>query len=100
MMSDCVLKENLYIITGAPGVGKSTLISRFGEQEIVETEPAREIIGEQRALGGTGLWEKDRKLFVDLLLSRSIEKYTNASGKGGRMFSNMTNSIRNTRSFA
>jgi predicted ATPase len=38
-------------------------------------EPAREILAEQRAIGGAGTYDRDPSLFVDLLLRRSIEKH-------------------------
>jgi predicted ATPase len=46
-------------------------------------EPAREVLAEQRATGGTGTWDKDPSLFVHLLLQRSIEKYEAARKSGG-----------------
>jgi len=38
-------------------------------------EPAREVLEEQRATGGSGTWDQDPSLFVLLLLQRSIEKF-------------------------
>lgn len=69
------------IITGAPGTGKSTLIQALAAQgfSIVE-EPARDIIAEQRLIGGDGLWEKNTASFLSLLLSRSIERFTQTAG--------------------
>jgi predicted ATPase len=46
-------------------------------------EPAREVLAEQRAIGGTGTWDKDPSLFVHLLLQRSTEKYEAARNTGG-----------------
>ena len=48
-------------------------------------EPAREILAEQRASGGTATWDGDRSLFVHLLLRRSIEKYDSARDSPGRV---------------
>ena len=48
-------------------------------------EPAREVLAEQRASGGTGTWDQDPSLFVDLLLRRSIENYESARGSGARV---------------
>jgi predicted ATPase len=45
-------------------------------------EPAREVLAEQRASGGRGTWDRDRSLFVHLLLQRSIENYEAASRSG------------------
>ncbi len=72
-------RKNFFIVTGAPGVGKTSLIESLGKDFSVESEPAREVIAEQRATNGSGLWENDRKLFIDLLLTRSLEKYSQYS---------------------
>jgi predicted ATPase len=54
--------------------------NRFrGEFRCVD-EPAREVLAEQRATGGTGTWDQDPARFVDLLLQRSIAKYKAARG--------------------
>lgn len=45
-------------------------------------EPAREVLAEQRATGGSGTWDQDPSLFVHLLLQRSIEKYEAARRSG------------------
>ncbi len=76
---------NLYVLTGAPGTGKSAVINQLrGELRCVD-EPAREVIAEQRASGGRGTWDQDQSLFVKLLLQRSIEKYQGARGSGDRV---------------
>src|SRR4029077_5644560 len=41
-------------------------------------EPAREIVAEQRAIGGAGTADHDPALFVALLLQRSIDTYRDA----------------------
>ena len=38
-------------------------------------EPARSIIDEQRSIGGEGIYDKNPRLFIDLMLSRSIHQY-------------------------
>lgn len=71
-----------FVLTGAPGTGKSAVLACLrGDFDLV-AEPAREIIAEQRATGGTGTAEQDPSLFVELLLQRSIEKFTTASHAG------------------
>lgn len=68
------------ILTGAPGTGKTTLINLLRQKSIAcIDEPAREIISEQRAIDGHGIWERNTSLFVELLLSRSIKNYSLAS---------------------
>ena len=69
-------KDNFYIFTGAPGVGKTTLLKALKEQGMSYiAEPAREILAEQRLIGGKGVSEQDQKVFRDLILTRSIDKF-------------------------
>jgi predicted ATPase len=70
--------SNLFILTGAPGTGKTAILRRLGNEFRCVDEPAREILAEQRATGGRGTWDQDPSLFVHLLLQRSIEKYAMA----------------------
>lgn len=68
--------DSLIILTGPFGSGKSTLLQHLrtlGFQGI--EEPARPILAEQRRIKGTGLPDKDPRLFVDLMLSRMIGDY-------------------------
>lgn len=64
-----------FILTGAPGSGKSTILDHLGDDIRVMGEPAREVLAEQRAIDGDGTHDRDRSLFVSLLLQRSIDKY-------------------------
>ena len=75
-------ESNLYILTGAPGSGKTTILDRLGDEFGCVDEPAREVLAEQRATGGSGTWDQDASLFVHLLLQRSIEKYAMARRSG------------------
>jgi predicted ATPase len=75
--------SNFIILTGAPGSGKTAILSRLSGEFRCVGEPAREVLAEQRATGGTGTWDQDSSLFVHLLLQRSIEKYETAQGSGG-----------------
>lgn len=74
--------SNLIILTGAPGSGKTAILSRLRSEFRCVDEPAREVLAEQRATGGTGTWDQDPSLFVHLLLQRAIEKYDTARGSG------------------
>jgi predicted ATPase len=75
-------ESNLFILTGAPGSGKTAILSRLGNEFRCVDEPAREILAEQRATGGSGTWDQDASLFVHLLLQRSIDKYAMARRSG------------------
>jgi predicted ATPase len=71
-----MLRDNFYILSGAPGSGKTTLIHALKEKGyICVDEPARAIIAEQKAIDGDGLYNKDRKLFLELMLSRMVYQY-------------------------
>lgn len=79
------LAASLFVLTGAPGTGKSAILNRLRGVLRCVDEPAREVIAEQRASGGRGAWDQDPSLFVSLLLERSIEKYEAARGSGERV---------------
>jgi predicted ATPase len=64
-----------FILTGAPGGGKTAILARIGPGIRTVAEPAREILAEERAAGGRGTPDQDPQRFVELLLARSIEKY-------------------------
>jgi predicted ATPase/GNAT superfamily N-acetyltransferase len=72
-----------FVLTGAPGSGKSAIMDRLHGAFDLVTEPAREILAEQRATGGAGTAEQDAALFVELLRVRSIERFAAASRAGG-----------------
>jgi len=64
---------DLYVLTGAPGSGKTAILDNVGPDIRRVAEPAREILEEQRSVGGAGTPDRDPSLFVDLLLQRSID---------------------------
>jgi predicted ATPase len=70
----------LFVVTGAPGSGKSAILNRLRDEFRCVDEPAREVLAEQRATGGIGTWDQDPARFVDLLLQRSVAKYKAARG--------------------
>jgi predicted ATPase len=74
--------SGLFILTGAPGSGKTAILSRLSSEFQCVGEPAREVLAEQRSTGGRGTWDRDPSLFVHLLLQRSIEKYQAARTSG------------------
>lgn len=82
---DQAFAPGLFVLTGAPGTGKSAILNRLRGVVRCVDEPAREILAEQHASGGRGTWDQDRSLFVTLLLQRSIEKYEAAIGSGGKV---------------
>ena len=70
--------SRLFILTGAPGSGKTSILTKLHGEFRCEDEPAREVLAGQRANGGRGTWDQDPSLFVHLLLERSIQKYESA----------------------
>jgi predicted ATPase len=75
--------ENLYILTGAPGTGKTAILSELAPRIHCVAEPAREILAEQRSVDGVGTPELNPALFIDLLLRRSIDKHEAAQHADG-----------------
>ena len=71
-----IRKNNYIILTGAMGAGKTAILNKLKERNyFCISEPAREILKEQRLIGGAGVPEKDPELFVQLMLSRMIHQY-------------------------
>lgn len=68
--------QELHIITGGPGVGKTLLLNEL-ERQGYETVPedARRIIREQMRVNGEGLPWKDKALYSQLILEASIKAY-------------------------
>lgn len=73
-------KNNFYIITGGPGVGKTTLIKELLQRgHNCVPEVARHIIKEQMEINGDALpWLNTRK-YSDMMLSHSIHDFINYS---------------------
>lgn len=71
-------KNNYFILTGAMGAGKTSVINKIKEKRIrCIYEPARIILKEQRAIGGDGIPEKNPELFNELMLAKMISEYKN-----------------------
>ena len=69
-------KDNGFVITGAPGSGKSTILHQLKEfGNIGIAEPARQILGEQMSINGSGIPDKDPRLFIESMLSRAVYEY-------------------------
>ena len=76
-----------FVVTGAPGSGKTSILwelVRLGFLGV--NEPAREILAEQRANGGNGVYDKHPQLFCDLMLERAIVDYQRLGGAGEPAF--------------
>ncbi|MFI0982068.1 AAA family ATPase [Streptomyces sp. NPDC021093] len=79
--------EQLVVITGGPGSGKSTLIERLAEEGFGRSDEAgRGVIRGQTAVGGRGLPWGDRALFAELMLSWELRSYGLAAECAGPVF--------------
>ncbi len=69
-------KPPLYVITGGPGSGKTTVLAELAHRGyICVPEDARAIIQEQVAAGGSAVPWADAPLFAEMLMQRSIVTY-------------------------
>lgn len=76
-------KNNFYIITGGPGVGKTTLINALKRAGFLTIEEeARKIIKAQIALDGQGVPWKNKELYARLMLDASAETFEEVSNSG------------------
>lgn len=72
-------RENFFVITGASGSGKSSLVAEIARRgySCVE-EVGRILVKEQNLLGGDATpWQNHTK-FMELLFSRSVQAYASA----------------------
>lgn len=73
-----MLRNNYYILTGAMGGGKSTILKSLIEHGYTcMPEPARQILKEQRSSGKEGTPDKDPARFNELMLEKMIMDYEN-----------------------
>ena len=80
-------KPNFYIITGGPGVGKTTLLeqmARYGYNYVPEV--ARNIIKEQIEISGDALPWKDTRKYSDMMLGRSVDDFVRLSDNNSLLF--------------
>jgi predicted ATPase len=81
-----MVNPRLYVITGGPGTGKTTLLAELAKLGFPhEPEVAREIIREQVAAGGTCLPWADREAYTRLMLRRSVESFRRRTPAPGPM---------------
>ena len=79
-----ISKDNYFILTGAMGAGKSTVLRELRKLcMICVDEPARQILAEQRSIQGDAIPDKNKALFTILLLSRSINQFKQLQGHQG-----------------
>jgi predicted ATPase len=65
--------DRLYVLTGGPGSGKTTLIEALGRAGVATSpEVGRAVIREQLAAGGDALPWADQHAFADLMVVRDV----------------------------
>ena len=73
---DTTESDRLFIITGGPGSGKSTVIDALAKRGIsTMSEAGRAIIQDQVAIGGEALPWADRQAFAELMLNWEMRSY-------------------------
>lgn len=78
-----ILKENFFIITGGPGVGKTTLLDELRSRGFrYIPEAARNIIKTQMESDGDALPWKNKEKYSSFMLERSVAAYISASTRG------------------
>jgi predicted ATPase len=78
---------NFFVLTGGPGVGKTTLIEHLaalGERTVPEN--ARAVIRDELASGGDGAPWQDNDRFIALTLARDIAAFDRLAGEAARIF--------------
>src|SRR6185436_18055323 len=75
------------VITGPPGSGKTPIVRELVASGFTGVaEPAREVIAEQRAIGGDGVYDKNPRLFLNLMMSRAVADFRRMSGASSPSF--------------
>ncbi|MGE9311659.1 AAA family ATPase [Niabella sp. CJ426] len=73
-------QHNYFVITGGPGVGKTTLLNELEKRGFtIIPEDARRIIQEQVAINGEGLPWDNKELYAQLMLEESMRSYQEAT---------------------
>jgi hypothetical protein len=68
-----------FVVTGAPGTGKTTVISLLSQRYVTVREPARELIAQHAAATGETTLDGRPELFLSRLLESSIDDFTSVA---------------------
>ncbi|MGK6357035.1 AAA family ATPase [Sphingomonas sp. DT-207] len=73
------MADHLFVITGGPGSGKTSLVNALAEAGLAHMpEAGRAIIRDQVAIGGNALPWADRALFAELMLAWELRAHREA----------------------
>jgi predicted ATPase len=79
--------ERLFVLTGGPGSGKSTLIEALAKAGYARSvEAGRAIIQDQVAIDGPALPWRDARAFAELMLCWEMRSYHMAKDQAGLVF--------------
>lgn len=81
-----MIKNNFFVLTGAMGAGKTTVLNELKKKFKCVDEPARKILKEQREISGDGVPEKNTEMFNNLMLSEMIAQYKDNTSAEGIVF--------------
>lgn len=80
-------RHRFVVLSGCSGGGKSTLLAALSRRgHAVYPEPGRQVVKEQRLIGGDALPWADMGGFVALTVSRSVHFLVTAAASDGRAF--------------
>lgn len=80
-------KDNFFVFSGGPGVGKTTLLRHLaGLGERIVEETARSVIREEQACGGSALPWIDPAAFARACAQRDIARFDELASHTGRVF--------------
>lgn len=70
------LRNNFFVLTGASGSGKSSLIAELRARgQVCVEEIGRQVVREELRIGGDGTPWDNHGRFMDLLLAKSVEAF-------------------------
>ena len=79
--------DTLFVLTGGPGAGKTTLIEALADAgHATCPEAGRGIIRDQMTVDGAALPWKDPALFAEMMLSWELRSHHAATGRGRPVF--------------
>jgi predicted ATPase len=80
-------KANFFVLTGGPGVGKTTVLRRLATLgELTVEENARAVIRDEAAAGGAGVPWRDNDRFVALTTERDLADFDARAAETRRVF--------------